>query len=208
MEREGSLETVLESPLVAVGATMLAAFVPPSVFAPIFASWPLLVTIPAAERRYKRLKTALEETEATLRAQAEAIKNLTDGQYDFVSSTIMTMLNASEVEKIGFLKTAIKNGLREPIEQYEAQWLSRILRDISSDEARFLIESIKFRVIHINHRSDDQEALTVPHDSRERLIVSGLVSVGILTQSDVIYADVNSYVFSEIAPKVARLLTE
>jgi hypothetical protein len=80
---------------------------------------------------------------------------LTDGQYEFVVATIATIFSTVEQEKIDLLRRAIRNSLSYAFEKYEAQLLSRVIRDISPAEAKFLLHAVNFRVIHVGHQSQD-----------------------------------------------------
>jgi hypothetical protein len=207
VDEEGKIEKIAGSPLVAAGADVTAALIgaafPP--FGILSSALPTLLTAPAAQAFKRRVEAAFAEINEYIGRHEEAIQNLTDGQFDFIIATLDTVRRTGDERKMEFLKTAIKNGLEEPFEHYEAQLISRIFRDISYEETRFLLDSLKWGTVNVIDKPIG--GLTISHDSPERLIVAGLASIGILMQSDTIALEVNSYQFSSIAPKVAKLLT-
>jgi len=205
MDEETTIEKISGSPLTTIAATIVATT--GAAAAPYLAPLlPVLVKIPAAIRHKKRIEDAIENIEADLADQKERLQNLTDGQYEFVVATIAAIFSTVEQEKIDLLKRAIRNSLSESFERDEPQFLSRVIRDISPAEAKFLLHAINFRVIHVGNQSQNSKALNVAPNSPEKVLVNGLVSLGLLGQSDSVYLEVSSYDLSPIAWKVAALL--
>jgi hypothetical protein len=207
MEKETAVEKISGSPLTSVAATIVAAAGAAS--APYFLAplLPVLARIPAAIRHKKRIEQAIQHVEEDLSQQKEHLQNLTDGQYEFVVATITALFSTVDQEKIELLRVAIRNGLTEPFENYEAQFLARVIREISPREATFLCEAIKFHVIHIGHQASGSSAFNVLPNSPEKILVNGLLSLGLLSPSDAVYLEVSSYEFSPMAKKIVALLS-
>jgi hypothetical protein len=206
MEKETTVEKISGSPLTYIAATIVAttAAATAPYLVPLL---PVLTRIPAAIRHKKRIEQAIRQLEEDLLQQKEQLQNLTDGQYEFVVATIAALFSTVEQEKIELLRVAIRNGLAEPFENYEAQFLTRAIRDISPREAKFLSEAIKFDVVHIGHAAGGSSVLNVLPNSPERTLINGLLSLGLLSQSDTVYLEVSSYEFSPMANKVVALLS-
>ncbi len=207
MEPRTSVEKISGSPLTTIAATIVATVgtATSPLLAPLL---PVLTTIPAAIRHAKRVEQAIRDIELDLLAQKDQLQNLTDGQYEFVTATIAAVFSTVQRDKIELLRTAISNGITEPLDHCEAQFMSRVIRDVSPGEAQFLLDSIRFRVIHIGPDPKNSEALNITRNSPKTVLVSGLVSLGLLGPGDTIYLEVSSYQFSPITAKAVALLSK
>ena len=61
--------------------------------------------------------------------------------------------------------------------------MSRVIRDISPNEAQFLVDSMRFRVIHIGPDSKNSEALNITRNSPKTVLVNGLVLLACSVQA-------------------------
>ncbi len=166
MEETTRIEKILGHPHTTIaatsGATIAAAIAAAKgdqilpLLAPLL---PVLTMIPAAKRQTKRIENAIKDIEQDLKDQKDQLQNLTDGQYEFVTASIASVFSTVQQEKIDLLRTAIRNAVTEPIEDYEGQFLARVIRDISPTEAGFLINSIVYRAIQIGGHEDTNNDL-------------------------------------------------
>lgn len=207
MKKADLIEKVSDSPISSGLAAMTATALAPTPFGLVASLLPAFSGLPAARRFKQRIEEALADLNDMLQEQKEQLQILTDAQYEFVTATLQTLLETADQEKIELLKNAIRNGIQEPFEMSEAKMAARILRDISFHEANFAIDHVKDGRFMICSARIAQKAFHVDHESEERLLVSGLASIGVLMQSDTIGLEVNSYEWSRIAPKITRLLT-
>jgi anti-sigma28 factor (negative regulator of flagellin synthesis) len=208
MKEPDFIEKASDSPLTTGLAAITAAALAPTPFGLLASLVPAFSGVPAARRFKRRIEEALADLNEFLQEQKAQLQILTDAQYEFVAATLQTLLETTDQEKIELLKNAIRNGIQEPFEMSEAKMASRILRDLSYEEAKFAIAHISEGRFSIWDPPDAQGEFSVKPDTKERLLVAGLVSVGVLMQSDTIGASVNSYEWSQIASKVTKLLAD
>lgn len=178
---------------------------------PLAALLPVLTNSLAAERQKIRVENALAQIDQTLKAHSEALRNLTDSQYKLLNEVVLALLHSSDKEKIEYLRRAVHNTLLkgENILPQESVVLSRIIRDISAAEADFLIFNFHYDRIQLatNEAKHEQKVLTVPPNSDDGLIVTGLVSLGLLTAAEPTYDDSGLMRFSPIVAKLLVLLS-
>jgi len=188
----GNLAT--EGALTAIGA--LAAF-------PLAPLLPLLSNSLANRRHKQRVENALHEIDETLKEHAEELKNLTDSQFKIINEVVLAILQTTEDEKIQYLKDAVTSNVEsEKVPISYASQVSRILRDISADELRFLIKnSNRSRIVFDQDPMNDKE-LSVPKNSDQGALVSGLISMGLIVSATRAWDDIGRYVFSPIVSKV------
>ena len=174
---------------------------------PLAALLPVLASTLAAGRQRKRVEAALTEIESTLLAQQEKLNSLTDGQYKFVNEVVLTLLHTTDVKKIDLLKRAIRNGLDlTEMLDHDSVYLSRIIRDISAQEADFLARNFGMQRIWLNETPmPEKEASTIAVDPRttDGQIVSGLITLGLVSTAEPTWDDSGLLKYS---PMVAKLL--
>jgi hypothetical protein len=179
---------------------------------PLAALLPVLANSLASERQQKRVEDALIQIDTTLNAHAEALRNLTDSQYKLINEAILALLQTTNTEKIEYLRRAVHNSLviGGGILAQEAVVLARIIRDISADEADFLVKNFHYDRIQLASASADheQKVLTVAPDSQEGLVITGLVSLGLLSAAEPTWDESGLMRFSPIVAKLLVLLRE
>jgi hypothetical protein len=117
---------------------------------PLGALLPVLANSLASERQRQRVEAALAEINSVLETQGEALRNLTDPQYKLINETILAFLHTTSVEKLSYLRRAVRNGLEmSAIQPEEAVVLSRVIRDISAEEADFLVRNFSYERIQL-----------------------------------------------------------
>jgi len=188
-----------EGALTAIGT--LAAF-------PLAPLLPLLSNSLANRRHKLRVKAALHEIDETLKEHADKLTNLTDSQFKIINEVVLTILQTTEDEKIIYLKDAVTSNVEsEKVPISYASQVSRILRDISADELRFLIKnSNRSRIVFDQDPMNDSE-LSVPKSSDQGALVSGLISMGLIVSATSTWDDIGRYVFSPIVSKVLNAIS-
>jgi len=200
LEKPSILEKVSGSLVTQAGVTALAAYVG----TPLAALLPVLSNSLASGRHTKRVEKALSEINEVLANQVEAIRNLSDSQYKIINEAVLTILQTTQEEKIEYLKSIITNNIKEEkVSIVFALQISRILRDISAEELTFLIQHFKYsRIVFDQEPMNDQE-LKVETNSDQGILVSGLISMGLVVPGAATWDNIGRYKFS---PLVAKLL--
>ena len=191
---------VTESALTVVGA--LAG-------GPLAPVLPVLAKSLASERQKGRIEAALSEISSVLEAHDLALRNLTDAQYKLINETILAILHTTSDEKLSCLRRAIRNGLAmSEIQPAESVVLSRVIRDISAEEADFLVQNFSHERIQFGSTSKPVAPgiFVLPEGGRNELIVSGLISLGLLIPAGPTIDDQGVMRFSNTVAKVLALL--
>ncbi|MDP1645182.1 MAG: hypothetical protein Q8L71_06715 [Thiobacillus sp.] len=143
---------------------------------------------------------------------SDVLHNLSDSQYKLVNEAILALLHTTSLEKIQYLRRAVRNSLAlADVLPQEAVILSRVIRDISADEASFLINNFHFERVQLwplSPKDDKDKVLAVSPESPDGLVVSGLVSLGLLSGAGPIIEDMGRYTYSSIIAKLLVLLRE
>ena len=177
---------------------------------PLAALLPVLSNCLASSRQKKRVETALAEINSVLTIHANTLRNINDAQYKLINEVILTLLHTTSDEKLVYLRRAVRNSLKEfDMQAAEAAALSRIIRDISAEEAEFLISSFSYQRLQLGNAGGTAESvLVIPIGGREELVVSGLISLGLLISAGPTIDDGGLMRFSNAVTKVIALLHE
>jgi hypothetical protein len=201
------VEKVTNSFAVNAAATAVGVF--GATITPLAAFIPFLVKSLGSSRHAKRLERMILELEAILEQQSEQIKNLTDDQYKVVNEAISAAFYTINEDKLEFLKRAILNSINNSdLVASASDLLSRIIRDISADEARFVVHSASYRSIAVMDIPEPIEGvLFLKRGSVEETILSGLINLG-LVYLQTSRAGMIDYEWSPLVPKLIALLKE
>jgi hypothetical protein len=196
----GNLAT--ESALTVVGA--LAG-------GPLAPLLPILAKSLAASRQHARVAQALAEVDRTLRAHEAELERITDEQYKLINETVLAVLHTTSEAKLAYLRRAVRNaiGMRD-LSPQDSIVLSRIVRDISADEAAFLVANFGYQRVQLATVSavHEQRVLVINPESVEATVVVGLISLGLLTVAEPTYDDSGLMRFSSMVAKLLVLLNE
>jgi hypothetical protein len=80
---------------------------------------------------------------------------------------------------------------------------------MSAEELRFLVENYSYKRIQLSNMKvvdDTKEVLQVDPESRDGLIVTGLISLGLLIPAEPTYDDSGLHRFSTVVAKLIVLL--
>ncbi|MEO6030604.1 MAG: hypothetical protein ABIP61_01680 [Burkholderiaceae bacterium] len=191
----------------AVGAALVA--VAAYAATPLAALLPLLGQTLAAGRHRERIGRALAQIEMMLQAHEDELRALTDEQYKFVNEVILTTLQTTSGAKIGLLRNAIENGISDcSMQPHDAIFLSRAIRDMSAEEAQFLIDNFGYERIQLADADVEHEmkVLGVAPTSKDGQLVLGLSTLGLLMPAEPTWDDTGLLRFSPYVSKLLALL--
>lgn len=181
--------------LVGATATPLAAFVP------------FLVDALASGRQGKRLDAMFSELTALITQHSDQIKEISDDQYKVINEAVSAALYTIDQRKLDILKNAAAKAFtKADAVANVSDALSRVLRDISSAEAAFVVQNFRFGLIVISNEEigdvGDLKTLAILPNSEEEIILSGLINLGL------VYARTSRYglIGFEWSPLVVKLL--
>ena len=178
---------------------------------PVAALLPVLSNILAEGRYKKRVQACIEEINEILLQHEQQLKGLSDGQYKLINETVLAILQTTNPNKLKYLKNAIKNTLLTNKELInDGVFLSRAIRDISADEASFLIKNFSYEYIRIGSITSelDDGALAVLSNSHDELICAGLISLGLIVTSGATIDDLGLHKFSNLVAKLIVLIQD
>lgn len=178
---------------------------------PLAALLPVLAKSLASKRQRVRVESALVEISRVLDAHESQIQDLTDAQYKLVNEAVLALLQTTQFEKLTYLRSAVTNALdMRDLRPQEATLLSRVIRDISAEEAAFVVKHFAFDGFHLMAAPEGQKfsdnILRVNPSSHEALLVSGLLSLGLVLPAEPTYGALNVLRFSGIVVKLIALL--
>lgn len=178
---------------------------------PLAALLPVLAGSLASERQRARVEQALVAISGILESHATKIRDLTDEQYKVINESVLALLQTTQAEKLSYLRAVVANAIAmREIEPQEATVLSRVVRDISAEEAAFLIRYFAFDGIHLMAPPAGQQftdnIVRIDPGSKEALVVSGLLSLGLLAPAEPTWDAPNVLRFSRIVAKLIALL--
>ena len=153
---------------------------------PLAAFVPFLVQTLASGRQSQRLEKMFNELTAVIESQAEKLKVLTDDQYKLVNEAISAAFYTVDEQKLTLLKNAIVNAIDEPdISASTSDALARAIRDISIEEAKFVVTNYRYKYFFIGaQESLGADSLSVQRDSTDDTLLSGLISLGLIYSPD------------------------
>ncbi len=196
----GSLAT--EGALSAVGA--MAG----GVLAPLL---PVLAKSLAAERQKRRIEAALVEIDAILQEHEQALNAMSDAQYKLINEAILALLHTTAEKKMMYLKRAVGNAISlSAVDDQEAVVLSRVVRDMSAEEAAFVSENFSFDRIQVasGEAEHEMKVLILKPGTPEALVVTGLVSLGVLETAEPTWDESGLLRYSSITAKLVVLLRD
>jgi hypothetical protein len=176
---------------------------------PIAALLPVLTSSLASGRHKTRVEKALKEIDANLREHEEQLRNLNDAQYRLLNEAIVAVLQTTDEAKLNYLRRAVENSLAlGDLEPHDSVMLSRIIRDISAEEVKFLLDSFQYERIALSDSDDRRESnvLQVRRATDEEKLAIGLFTLGVLSTGESTYGDMGRWMFTPIVAKLIALL--
>ena len=201
------LETVAGSTATEAALTVVGALAG----GPIAPLLPVLAKSLASGRQHSRVVAALASIDQTFKDHSSQLAGLTDEQYKLVNETILAVLHTTSEQKLSYLRIAVRNALAlNDLLPQESVVLGRIVRDISGEEAAFLLANFEYERVQLAKTSGphEQRVLTVDPDSRAGLVAVGLISLGLLAPAEPTFDDSGLLRFSSIVATLMVLLRE
>lgn len=188
--------------------TVIAAFTG----GPLAALLPVLSNSLAARRQQARVEAALSDIQQVLAGQQAKIHDLSDEQYKIINEAVLALLHTTQVEKLAYLRRVVQNALTyRGMDPRESVLLSRIVRDISSQETEFLLRAFMFNGVQLTASTEQDEVnlnvIRVDPASTDALNVSGLLSLGLLHSPETGW-DGGTMRFTSIVAKLFALLQQ
>ncbi len=203
MEEPSGIEKVSGGLLTEIGLTALAVYAG----TPLAALLPVLTNSLAHGRHSKRIETALIDIDYILQMHTEKIRDLSDAQFKIINEAVLAILQTTQDEKIAYLKQAIQTTvLEDQIPLRLASQVSRILRDISADELKFLTNHFQYSRIIFNQQPSNDQELRIEVDSEMGILVSGLISMGLVVPGAANWKDIGRYQFSPLVAKILAVI--
>ncbi|BCI77686.1 hypothetical protein [Vibrio cholerae] len=208
MEKATKFEKFFGSLPVTVGATALASstFAAGNIFAPLL---PVLTSTLAARRQQDRVVKAINEIEEVLKDHSEKIEKLSDHQFQLMNDMVNAICQNSNADKITLLRNSTINTVFEhDIGEHESVVLSRVLRDLSCWEFKFLVSIQEFESVRVMDEKFDKSNLSesikaVQPGSNEDQIIRSLANYN-LVKSDI--SGFGATLFYTITPVGDRLI--
>lgn len=171
---------------------------------PLAALLPVLANTLAAGRHNARVEAELARISVSLGAHQEQLDAMTDPQYKFLNELILTVMQNTEDEKVGYLHRAMIAGLGESdIGHTLAAQVSRALRDLTAGELAFVLKhfggSIQIGPFVVPSPPD---VTVIDRTSDDMVYVSGLIGLGVLVPAGSGMDDGGTYVFSGFVQKL------
>lgn len=178
---------------------------------PLAAFIPFLVQTLASNRQSQRLEKMFNELNTTLTNHKEKLEHLSDDQYKLVNEALSAAFFTIDEEKIALLKKAIISAINRPeASSAISDVLSRVIRDISVDEARFVLANSGCSKLFISSEepvSSIKDGIVVEIGSKEETLVSGLIALGLLYSKMPTFGGVR-YEWSPLAERLVNLLKD
>lgn len=202
LPKPSTTERIAGSVVTEAAGTALGAWVG-GVLAPLL---PILTKSLASERHADRIKNHLDAVGAILAEHRDRIESLSDSQYKVINEAIAAAYQTTHDAKLVFLQHVVRNALRvENIGADEATVLSRVLRDISAEEATFVVRHFGHKFIYVSSQANESaDVLTVAPDTQDARTVGSLAALGVLTVGEPTFGQ--QLRFSTMAAKLIVLL--
>ena len=185
----------------ALAAALSAGF---ALTTPIAIFLPALANSLAAGRQQERHQRFCTDASAVLEELGDKLQDISDTQYQLINDAVVTALNTLDQRKLTYLRYAIRNVLDLDIDPVNTASISRIVRDISAEEAEFLLRTKEHLAFGFGDSNPKEDILGIEPDSRDGIAVDGLTSLGLLRVHSGGERDV--YLRTENADVICKLL--
>lgn len=168
---------------------------------------PLVDSLPA-QRQKQRVEQWQKNVTADLELLKAQIQQLTDEQYQLINEVVSAASQTVSAEKLSYLRAAVRNTISmKEVTSQDAVLLGRIVRDISAQEANFVIKHFGYQYVHVSNTDrGEPQTLSVSRTSADSLSVVGLEALGVLVFGTGTADGGNLLKFSTITAKLINLL--
>jgi len=180
--KPGVVERLSVHPAMAVATT--GAAVGFAATAPVAVFLPVLAGSLAGIRHGQRLERFIADVSSDLNDLHEKLDSLADAQYQLISESLVSALNTLDKRKLEYLRFAITNVLEIEIDPSQSAFVARAVRDISAEEAEFLLRiSTRSGIAFFDVKNPAMNIQKVDPASSDGDAVEGLLSLGLLRSS-------------------------
>jgi len=152
----------------------------------------------------------LREMNDILAKHEAELASLSDQQYKFINEAILALLHTTNERKMMLLRDVVQNSLSaSSLPDQEAVFLSRIIRDISAEEAQFLVDNFSYQRIWLSELEPSEvnmPTLVVKPTTFDGQTVLGLVTLGLVSAAEPTFDDMGLLKFTPMAAKLIVLL--
>lgn len=177
---------------------------------PLAALLPVLGKSLAAERQKERVEATLREMNSILARHEAQLAHLTDQQYKFINEAVLALLHTTNESKMKLLRDVVQNSLSvSAFPDQDAVFLSRIIRDISAEEAQFLLDNFSYQRIWLSDLEPAESSvptLAVKPNASDGQTVLGLLTLGLVSTAEPTFDDMGLLKFTSMAAKLIVLL--
>ena len=207
MSEKSMLEKVTGSLPASAGASALA--VVGATFTPWAAFAPFLLQTLASRKQSERVEQMFAGLTAEVERLRIEVRDISDDQYKLAGECVVSAFSTVEVAKLEYIRIGVMNALTEPsISRGTADALGRLVRDISTAEAAFLVENFRFTGVTIDAEHSSQDGrLFVKPNTQEEILVGGLIRLGVLYARFTNW-DSMMYEWSPLTAKFIALITQ
>jgi hypothetical protein len=206
MDETSALEKVTGALPVEIAGTALAVAVPwPGALLPV------LTNALAHGRAKKRIEDTLRDLNSQLEQLRDKVQSFSDAQYRLTGAIVAAIYETVDEEKLRLLKAAALNVANSDyLGSFDAQAFSRLFRDISPAEVRFLMTHQNAGTFSFASPRDSPSTVFIDKSSQEGLVAVSLINLGLLvrTPSEGLASDAGGYVMSPLVSKFLALLQE
>lgn len=185
MNKKSDLEKYAGS-TIATSITALVAASGGTYLAPLV---PVLLNSLANNRYQKRVEEALKDINHRLEQNESAVRDMSDAQFKLTGEIISIAIRTIDQDKLDLLKIAVVRTLDlTDINEHDAEITSRVLRDITVREFRFLYDLSRFTEISVfnpsleNFKKRNGQVVYEPNSQEDQLL-HGLVNLGVIKRS-------------------------
>jgi len=209
MNKDQNKKTVLERAAGSLGTNIAATLVVASGGGYLAPLLPVLLNSLASKRYQDRVANALQEIDTQLNELKSEVENLSDAQFKLISEMISAVIHTTDEDKLKYLVETVPRCVSvAEIEDSEATIISRMLRDISMAELRFMLSIISLEeIVLANPDPSRKETIDwISPKTREAELLSGLVSLGIVIPTSGGTFGTLHYRFSPVAKYLKRII--
>lgn len=172
---------------------------------PISALLPGLTDSIASNRHKARVQNTLDSINEELEKHKDLLQSLSDAQYKLLNETVLTIFQTVDENKIKYLRNAVINSInRKDISHSDSYVLSRVIRDISAEEFRYLLtktgDELTFSSLDGSNNIDPE--------SEEGEVINGLISLGLIIAKGGTMDELGIFIYSPIVEDLINLVRD
>lgn len=200
-EKESNIEKATGNVLTQSAIAGLSALIG----TPLCALLPILIGTLANNRHKERIEKELNYISEQLEKHEEQIVNLTDSQYKLINEIVLTILQTVDKSKLEYLRNSVINCVQsDNITHTKSYVLSRIIRDISANELKYLLSNNTGEIVLGSLDGTN----SIDTESEEGEIITGLMSLGLIVPKGGSIDEIGIYIYSAMVGDLLDLIKE